>query len=137
MTRFHSRYDRWSGRMWAPYVSQAERKRQAAKKAEALRKKGHVCEPVTAHGMRMAKTFWGRAWGDNLERYSDYANRLPRGRTYLRNGSVIDLKLSGGRVEALVSGSSIYKVQVDIDQVAPKRWSAVCGECSGAVASLL
>jgi uncharacterized Zn finger protein len=48
------------------------------------------------------------AWCENLERYSDFQNRLPRGRTYLRNGSVIDLQIASGEVKALVCGSSVY-----------------------------
>jgi uncharacterized Zn finger protein len=54
----------------------------------------------------------------NLERYSDYANRLPRGRTYVRNGSVVDLQVAPGRVTALVSGSRMYDVKVTVTPVA-------------------
>ena len=69
--------------------------------------------PVVIDGRTIAETFWGKAWCDNLERYSDFANRLPRGRTYVRNGSVVDLQIAPGAVTALVSGSTIYKVKVD------------------------
>ena len=91
---------------WQPYVSVAERRRQApGAKMEKLRKKGQPVSPVTIEGRTIARTFWGKAWCDNLERYSDYENRLPRGRTYVRNGSVVDLQIAGGEVKALVSGS--------------------------------
>src|SRR5213596_2670847 len=99
---------------WDPYVPVAARRRQAARELAALRKKGHQASPVIVEGRAIAKTFWGKAWCDNLERYSDFENRLPRGRTYVRNGSVIDLQIEKGKVKALVSGSSIYTVAISV-----------------------
>src|ERR1051326_9621012 len=93
---------------WRPYVSAAERRRKAALKMAKLRKQGQDVSPVIIQGRAIAKTFWGKAWCDNLERYSDFENRLPRGRTYVRNGSVIDLQIAPGEIKALVSGSEIY-----------------------------
>ena len=93
---------------WAPYVSVAERRRKAAREMEKMRKKGHPVSPVQIEGRTIAKTFWGKSWCDNLEQYSDYANRLPRGRTYARNGSVVDLQITSGEIQAYVSGSELY-----------------------------
>jgi len=86
---------------WKPYVPAAERRRQAARQIAKLKKKGETAAPVVLTGRAIARTFWGKAWCDNLERYSDYSNRLPRGRTYVRNGSVIDLRIASGEVTAL------------------------------------
>jgi hypothetical protein len=86
-------HDGWG---WRPYVSVAERRLQALREMDKRRKKGTVVSPVTVEGRTIVKTFWGKSWCDNLERYSDFANRLPRGRTYVRNGSVIDLQISSG-----------------------------------------
>jgi uncharacterized Zn finger protein len=96
-----------------------------------------MLSPVAIEGRKIARTFWGEAWCDNLERYSDYANRLPRGRTYVRSGSVVDLQVGPGRVTALVSGSAMYDVQVTVGPVPRARWSAVCKDCSGAIDSLV
>ena len=85
---------------FALYVSAAQRKLKAAKEIQQLQKKGQVCQPIVIEGRAIAKTFWGTAWCDHLESYSDYANRLPRGRTYARNGSVIDLKVDKGEIKA-------------------------------------
>lgn len=122
---------------WKPYVPVAERRRQAEREAAKIRKKGGSLAPVVLTGSAIARTFWGKAWCDNLERYSDYANRLPRGRNYVRNGSVIDLKIEAGEVKALVSGSSIYKVSARISAFAPTRWKALCRDCAGAIDSLV
>src|SRR5579863_2749352 len=110
---------------WKPYVSVAERRRQAMREIEKRRKKGHPISPVTIDGRTIAKTFWGKSWCENLERYSDFANRLPRGRTYVRNGSVIDLQIASGKVKALVSGSEIYEIAVKITPVTKGRWKAI------------
>src|SRR3982750_3728611 len=102
---------------WKPYLSVAERRRRAAGEMEKRKKQGHSISPVIIEGRTIVKTFWGKAWCENLERYSDYANRLPRGRTYVRNGSVIDLQIVPGEIQALVSGSAIYKVHVKVTPV--------------------
>jgi uncharacterized Zn finger protein len=122
---------------FAPYVSVAERKRKAAKEVAKLKKKGEMCHPIVIEGRTIANTFWGKAWCKNLESYSDYSNRLPRGRTYVRNGSVIDLKVKEGEITALVSGSSIYKVKIAITKVVTDKWNKIVNECSGKIDSLI
>jgi uncharacterized Zn finger protein len=122
---------------WRPYVSVAERRLKAQRAMEKLRKKGYVAAPVVVAGRKIARTFWGQAWCDNLERYADFSNRLPRGRTYVRNGSVVDLQVEAGLVQARVSGSSLYTVKVDVAPVPGPRWTAICRDCSGAIDSLV
>lgn len=122
---------------WRPYLSVAERRLQALRAMDKRRKKGHVVSPVTIEGRTIVKTFWGKAWCANLERYSDFANRLPRGRTYVRNGSVIDLQISSGEIKALVSGSEIYEVAVKVAPVTKARWRSICNDCAGAIDSLI
>lgn len=121
---------------WKPYVSVAFRRRQAAKAIARFGKAGGL-DPVIIQGRAIAKTFWGKAWCENLERYSDYANRLPRGRTYVRNGSVIDLQITAGTIKARVSGSSLYTTTVKVAPVKGARWRAICGDCAGAIDSLV
>jgi uncharacterized Zn finger protein len=122
---------------WSPYVSVAERRRKAAREVEKRGKQGHPISPVTLDGRTIAKTFWGKSWCENLERYSDYANRLPRGRTYVRNGSVVDLQIKAGSIKALVSGSELYDVTLRVAPVGGPRWKAICDDCAGAIDSLV
>ena len=123
---------------WKPYVSVAERRRKAERAAVQHQKKtGQALSPVTATRGAIARTFWGKAWCDNLERYSDYSNRLPRGRTYVRNGSVIDLRIAAGEVSAQVMGSDLYQVKVTIEAVPKARWHALGGDCAGSIDSLV
>src|SRR4249919_1725963 len=114
-----------------PYVSVARKRAQALKTIASLQKKGQKLSPVTIEGNKIARTFWGKAWCDNLESYSDYENRLPRGRTYVRNGSVVDLQIAPGKVTARVSGSEVYKVSVTIAPLPDKAWQQIKKQCSG------
>lgn len=123
---------------FAPYVSVAEKRRKAEREIEKLRKKGHALSPVAPiSGNAVARTFWGKSWCKNLERYHDYANRLPRGRSYVRNGSVVDLQIEPGEVRAKVSGSSLYDVRVKVAPLPKASWQAVCRDCAGGIDSLV
>src|SRR4051794_28230459 len=122
---------------WRRYVSVAERRAQAFREIAKLRKKGHPVAPVTVQGRAIANTFWVKAWCQSLEGYSDFANRLPRGRTYVRNGSVIDLQIGPGEISALVSGSEIYQVAIKVVPVSRARWKSICEDCAGAIDSLI
>jgi uncharacterized Zn finger protein len=119
------------------YVSVAERKRRAAKKIQALQKKGKTFNPIVIAGRIIAKTFWGKAWCDNLEAYSDFENRLPRGRTYVRNGSVIDINVSKGVIKAQVMGSSLYQVAIEIQPMPEPKWKTLVRSCAGKIDSLI
>lgn len=122
---------------WPPYVPVAERRRRAAKKVAKMRKAGKKVSPVEIDGRKIARTFWGDAWCRNLEAYSDYSNRLPRGRTYVRNGSVIDLQIEAGRVRALVSGTDLYTVDIRIKPLPKKKWTGIKKQCAGQIDSLV
>jgi len=120
-----------------PYVSVAERRRNADREMKKLAKKGKVIRPVQIEGRTIARTFWGKAWCDNLESYMDYENRLPRGRTYVRNGSVVHLDIRPGEIEATVSGSELYQVKISIAAAAKAKWKKLCAECAGGIGSLV
>ena len=122
---------------WRPYVSVSQRRAQAAKAMDKLRKKGKNVQPVTIAGRTIATSFWGRAWCEHLEKFSDYANRLPRGRTYVRNGSVCHLDVRAGRIEAKVSGSELYDVGISIKKLPGARWKSLKRHCAGRVGSML
>lgn len=125
----------WYG--YKPYVPVAQRRAQAAREVAKRLKKGQSASPVRIEGRKITSTFWGGAWCTNLERYSDYENRLPRGRTYVRNGSVVDLKIEKGRITALVSGSELYEIRIDIAPLPQPHWLALKKQCAGQIGSLV
>jgi uncharacterized Zn finger protein len=122
---------------WKRYVPVAQRRKKAESAAAKASKAGSDLSPVRSSRGAIARTFWGKAWCDNLERYSDFANRLPRGRTYVRNGSVIDLKIQSGEVRAKVMGSRLYDVDVTVVGVPRKQWQSISGDCAGSIDSLV
>ena len=124
----------WSYR---PYVPVAERRAKAMRKMEKLAKKGQKFSPVSIAGRKISTTFWGRAWCDNLESYSDFSNRLPRGRTYIRNGSVLDLQIEAGRVTSIVCGSELYRIAIKIKPLNGRSWKAIRTKCGQRIGSLV
>jgi len=122
---------------WRPYVPVARRRANTAGEIKKLRNKGMDIEPIEIQGRKIAHTFWGEAWCKHLERFSDFSNRLPRGRTYVRNGSVCHLAIKKGRVEAIVSGSELYHVAIRITPLAPDKWKNIRRQCAGRIGSML
>ncbi len=122
---------------WRPYVPVYQRRRQAEQAMAALRKKGVDVQPVILDSRTIARTFWGKAWCEHLEAFSDFENRLPRGRTYVRNGSVCHLAIHKGVIEARVSGSEIYTVRVKIKPIAAQKWKRIKARSAGQILSLL
>ncbi len=124
----------WS---YKPYVSVAQKQAKATKQLRKLQKAGQSLSPVSLEGKTIAHTFWGKAWCDNVDSYSDFDNRLPRGRSYVRNGAVIDLQIESGRITALVQGSDLYKVQIDLKPATAKSWREIQQACAGQIGSLI
>lgn len=122
---------------YPPAVPVAEKRAQARREATALEQQGAKLQPVVIEGRAMAHTVWGKAWCDHIEGYSDFSNRLPRGRTYARHGAVIDLRIEAGAVRAKVSGSSLYTVKVDIAVLEKPRWTALVRDCTGKIDSVV
>jgi uncharacterized Zn finger protein len=124
---------------YKPYVSVAQRQADGRKQLEKMRKAGRTIEPLgeLSHRTKIATSFWGRAWCDHLESLGDYENRLPRGRTYVRNGSVLHLSIETGKITALVQGSELYEQTILIEPLAAPRWKRLKDRCRGGVGSLI
>ena len=122
---------------WRPYVPAGVRRARARREMDKLRRKGKNIQPVEIEGRTIARSFWGKRWCDHLESFSDYANRLPRGRTYVRNGSVCHLEIHSGRIDAIVSGSELYDVTIRIGTLKAAVWKSIKTRCSGRIGSML
>ena len=122
---------------WAPYVPVAEQRARARREMAKLKKKGKHVQPIEIAGRTIARSFWGKGWCDHLASFADFANRLPRGRRYARNGSVCHLEIRPGRVEAIVSGSELYDVTIEITQLEAAVWKSIKAKCAGQIGSML
>lgn len=120
------------------YVSVAEKKAKAARKLKKLKKKNPAIQPIVLEGSAIAKTWWGKSWNLNLERYADYSNRIGRGRSYVRHGAVLDLQISAGQVKSLVQGSRTkpYTVTIKIKGITKNIWKNMKAACAGKLDSL-
>lgn len=137
MVRRRKRSGRYSYSKWPEYIPVAQRKKNGEQEIVKLRKKGMEVHPVLIQGRNIASTFWGKAWCKHIESYSDFENRLPRGRSYVRNGSVLDLSIAKGKISALVSGASLYKINIDIIPIHQRKWYSLMQECAGKIDSLI
>ena len=127
----------WGYYGFRPYVPVAQRRREPSASWKRCAKRALTCSQSVIDGRIIAKTFWGKAWCDNLESYSDFENRLPRGRTYARNGSVVHLEIQPGRISAIVSGSELYSVEITISSLPDPHWKCVKSQCAGQIGSLV
>ncbi len=122
---------------WSPYIPVGVRRARARREMHKLRKQGRDIQPIEIEGRTIARSFWGKRWCEHLESFSDYASRLPRGRTYVRNGSVCHLAIQPGRIDAIVSGSELYDVTIEVDKLKAAVWKSVRTRCSGQIGSML
>ncbi|MEG2451981.1 MAG: SWIM zinc finger family protein [Clostridium sp.] len=123
---------------FAPYVSVAEKRQKADRQIEKLKKKNKDLEPVLIEGNKIALTWWGQSWNRNLESYADYSNRISRGKSYVKNHAVLNLKMDHNHVTALVqgSGSKPYTVTVTVDELEEKRWKKIIELCNKQIDSV-
>jgi uncharacterized Zn finger protein len=120
------------------YVPVAKKRESAAKSLAKLKKTNPNISPVVIEGKKIANTWWSNAWNKNLESYADYSNRIGRGRSYVRNGAVLDLQISTGIVNALVQGSGKrpYKIEIKIAALSDGAWSSITAQCGNKIGSM-
>ncbi len=125
-------------RQFPEYISVHERKVRATAHVEKQKKLGKLMRPVLPiSGSQIAETFWGRAWCTHVEQFADMDNRLSRGRSYVRHGAVVDLVLEPGQAVAQVLGSALYKVEIRVRALRPRKWAALVKRCHGQIDTLV
>ncbi|MCM1256300.1 MAG: SWIM zinc finger family protein [Roseburia sp.] len=118
--------------------SEAKLKKNASESIKKDKKRGKENYPVIIQGRKIAKTWWGEAWCENLERYADYESRLDRGKRYVRTGAVIDLKIQKGKVLARVQGrrKAPYKIEIRISPISEERCQSIIEQCGNKIENL-
>ena len=120
-----------------PYVSAAQRKAKARREVAKLQKKGQTLSPVQVQGLKLGKTFWGQSWCKHIESFSDLSSRLPRGKTYVRNESILDLQVRQGLITAMVMGSELYSIRIKITSLTPAQWKSLKKKTAGQIGSMV
>jgi len=123
------------------HVSVANKRKKAEKKLKKLKKENPKVKPIiiaNPRARKLAKTWWGNAWNQNLEKYADYDNRIGRGKSYVRHGAILDLQIKKGKVTALVAGSrsTPYKVTIEIDKIPLTNLEEIKNTCKNRIDSL-
>ncbi len=124
---------------WWSYTDAEESKRDLQRELARRRARGESFVQVEAPKGRqkLSTKFWGQAWQHHLESYADYATRLPRGRSYLRQGNVYNLAIDKGAITAEVAGQRLYDVSIQISPLEESRWAEIQHQCAGQIGSLL
>lgn len=122
---------------FAPYQTIDELRNKNIKKKITYIKKHPDANPIVLTGT-LGKTWWGKAWNQNLERYADYANRLPRGKRYIKAESIFDFSIEQGYVKGIVAGSgrTPYEVSIQIDPLSEKDWDNLQKLCGNRIESM-
>jgi len=125
--------------MWWSYEDVREQKVRLEREIAKRKKRGEKFEvlPAPAGQKKLCATFWGQAWCKNLESYQQYESRLPRGRSYLRQGKVYNLEIEPGKLGAVVAGSELYETSVYIQPLPKKQWKEIVAAGAGQVGSML
>ena len=123
---------------YATYVSVTERKAKAKKLISILKKKDKNISPVIINSrIKIAHSFWGQAWCKNIESYRDLDYRLEQGRSYVRSGAVVDLRISEKQVRSQVIGSELYKVKIDFNSFPKESWNSFTKKCTSVTDSIV
>lgn len=121
------------------YEEAQERKERLQREIAKRQKRGEKFEalPAPAGQKKLSTTFWGQAWCRNLESYQVYESRLPRGRSYLRQGNVYNLEIEPGKLSAVVAGSELYDTSITIKPLPKEQWQQIVESSAGQVGSML
>ena len=124
---------------WNSSSEGEESKEEVLRELDRRKKLGEVFVRLeAAKGSRkLVQSFWAKMWCQHLESYQDYESRLPRGRSYLRQGNVYNLEIEPGKISATVTGSHVYEVTVNIEPLPKEQWIEVLAACAGKVGSVL
>jgi uncharacterized Zn finger protein len=125
--------------MWWSYEDVREQKERLQREIAKRKKRGEKFEVLAAPAgqKKLCATFWGQAWCRNLESYQQYESRLPRGRSYLRQGNVYNLEIEAGQLSAVVAGSELYDTSIHIQPLPKKQWQQIVKAGAGQVGSML
>src|SRR6516225_9973543 len=81
---------------------------------------------------QFGQSWWAKRWIAVLESF-DIGARLGRGRSYARNGQVLNIDIAKAEVTAKVQGSrpKPYDVTIQVKSLAEKEWAKVIEALSG------
>ncbi len=126
----------YAGEDSAP-IRAADLARLASQRAAELTTDGVQLHPVVATSRKLADHFWGSAWMRHLALCEAGGLCLSPGRTLLRHGCVLDLKIAPCSIHALVSAQELYEVKLSLKPLDDEKRLTLSTACAGNVGSLV
>ena len=122
---------------YSPRLSAAQLGKLAADRLAALRAEGEELHPVVNTTRKLAANFWGSAWMKHLAQCEAGGLCLAPGRTLLRHGCVLDLRIAQGKITAKVSADEVFDVLLRIKPFEDEQIDALRSVCAGKIDSLV
>ncbi len=120
-----------------PRLRAADLERLADARREQLLAAGESLNPVVSRSRKLATRFWGSAWMRHLAVCESGGLCLAPGRTLLRHGCVLDIRVAPGLVSAKVSAEELYEIELRLAPPDEERVEALATLCAGKIDSLL
>lgn len=119
----------------APRLKAADLERLARQRLQELQAEGVTTSPVVGKGKKLAAHFWGSAWMKHLALCESGGLNLAPGRTLLRHGCVLQLRLGEGTIDALVSAERLHEVHLKLNPLGEDRLEVLRQRCHGHIDS--
>ena len=120
-----------------PRLKAADLKKLAAMRLAELQAEGQELHPVVNSSRKLATHFWGSAWMKQLALCESGGMCLAPGRTLLRHGCVLDMRISRGCITALVSADELYEVELHLTPLEGEQLESLTLSCGNHINSLL
>ena len=122
---------------FAPRLKAADLQKLAQQRLAELQAGGEELRPVINTTRKLASHFWGSAWMKQLAHCESGGMCLAPGRTLLRHGCVLDLRITPGCITALISAEKLYEVDLHISPIEGERLETLSQACYNHIDSLL
>ncbi len=109
----------------------------AAARLAALQAEGEELHPVVGCSRALARHFWGKAWMRQLARCESGGYALAPGRSLLRHGCVLDVRLAPGLIRARVGAQRLEEVELRLAPLDAERQEELVQLCQGRIDSLV
>lgn len=124
----------------SPRLKAADLQKLAQQRLARLQAEGEELHPVVNTTRKLAANFWGSAWMKQLAHCESGGMCLAPGRTLLRHGCVLDIRIAPCTISAIISADELYEVSLrlaPLDSEQLERLAAACGSHIDSLLALL
>ncbi len=122
---------------FAPRLKAADLQKLAQQRLAELQAGGEELTPVVNTTRKLAGNFWGSAWMKHLAHCESGGMCLAPGRTLLRHGCVLDVRIAPCSIRALISAEELYEVNLQLAPLDSEQQEQLAASCGRHIDSLL